>query len=308
MTHHPPRVSVIIPAYNCARWLGQAIDSVLGQTLRDLELLVIDDGSTDATGEVARAYGDRLRYARQENRGPAAARNHGMRLARGELIAFLDADDLWLPAKLERQAALLDRDPRVGVVYCDGLFIDPDGRPIENYVRQTPLHRGRVAIELFCDHFLMTPAVVFRRVLLETAGAFDESLRVGEDYDFFLRLAAAAVTDVVEEKLWARRVVPDSLSRRDYVLDARTDLATLRRFIRRHPEIRAAHRERVRRRLADYHFAFGYRCLEEGRNGLALGQFLRALTHERSRRVFKNLALCALPYPLRRRFKESGDR
>ena len=96
-----PLVSVIIPTYNSAGYIEEALESVFEQTLQDFEIIVVDDGSTDGTGEVLRKYGDRIRYIYQENNGPASARNGGIRVARGEYIAFLDADDLWVSTKLE---------------------------------------------------------------------------------------------------------------------------------------------------------------------------------------------------------------
>src|SRR5262245_54352300 len=125
-----PAVSVIIATYNYGRFLAGALVSALGQTFRDLEVLVIDDGSTDDTGEAVRPYlaDPRVRYHRTEHVGQSAAKDLGVRLARAPLVAFLDADDVWLPHKLERQVALFGADPGLGVVYTRRLLIDENGR------------------------------------------------------------------------------------------------------------------------------------------------------------------------------------
>ena len=108
-------ISCIVPVYNGARFLAQAIDSILAQTRVDLEIIVVEDGSTDRTPDVAKGYGDRVKYVRQENAGPAAARNRGVAEARGEFIAFLDADDTWAPAKLETQLQWFTDSPNLGI-------------------------------------------------------------------------------------------------------------------------------------------------------------------------------------------------
>jgi glycosyltransferase involved in cell wall biosynthesis len=298
-----PRVSVIVPAYNCAGYLDQTLRSVLAQTFADLEILVIDDGSTDATGDVALGFGDAVRYERQNNRGVSAARNRGLSLARGEWIAFLDADDLWEPRKLEAQMALADRRPAAGVIYCLNRYIDGHGAEIENYVRRIGVHRGETFVDLFCEFFLLTSATIVRRDVVQKVGAFDESLKVGEDYDFFLRALLRTELEVVEQPLLRRRVHPGSLSRQDHLLDAETDLATLYRFLERYPQLLRRDPRRVHRRLADYHFSHGWHCLEIGRRAMAARQFRAGLRHERSWRMIKNLLLCAFPSSLRRNLR-----
>jgi glycosyltransferase involved in cell wall biosynthesis len=114
-----PVVSVVIPAFNAARYLGEALDSVFGQTLTDLELVVVDDGSTDETPQVVQGYGSRVRYVRQPNAGVASARNRGVAESSGRYVAFLDADDVWLPGKLERQLEALAARPSARVCHSD---------------------------------------------------------------------------------------------------------------------------------------------------------------------------------------------
>jgi len=274
-------VSVIVPTYNCAGRVVDALDSIAAQSYPHecIEIVVVDDGSTDDTAARVQAFAARspveTRYAVQQNAGPAAARNHGLRLARGDVIAFLDADDSWLPTKLELQVPLLNG--AVGLVYCDAAFVDARGRPIQNYVRRIRAQRGNILLPLFCDFFLLTSSVVLTHAALAEVGPFDESLAVGEDYEFFLRIAKRFHADCVAEKLLIRCVRPDSLSRRDYALDARVDLETLTRFLRDNPRFADHNRDAVNRRIARYRYDFAYRLLSENRRREAIVELMRSL-------------------------------
>lgn len=292
-------VSVVVPTYNCAERLLRALQSVAAQScqLERLECLVIDDGSTDDTAERVRAFAARtpldIRYVRQTNAGPAAARNHGMRLARGDAVAFLDADDTWQPTKLEQQVPLLRGS--VALVYCSNSYVDAFGRPLVNYVRQVPMHRGDILLPLFCNFFLLTSAVVMTRAAIMLTGPFDERLAVGEDYEFFLRVARRFHADHVPRQLLVRCVRPDSLSRRDYALDARIDLDTLIGFVRQHPEFAQRHRREVGRRIAQYRYDFAWRLLEENRRGEAIVELLRSLRSSASVAAARTLVRALVP-------------
>ena len=177
---HRPVVSVVIPAYNAAAFICDALDSVGRQTYPHLELIVIDDGSTDRTAEAVKSLTDlNVRYAYQPNGGPARARNHGLRLARGDVIGFLDADDLWAPGRLHRQLVYLERDPTLDIVLGQiQLF------------RTVPRADGVAEVELDAPRFhqLLPVAALIRRRVFERVGGFDETLRVGEDTDWFMRV------------------------------------------------------------------------------------------------------------------------
>ena len=267
-------VSVIIPTYNCAARLLRALRSVAAQTYRDIEIIVIDDGSTDDTADRVAEWstqnGAKVRYVRQANAGPAAARNHGMRLASGEAIAFLDADDEWCADKLEKQMPLLKEN--VGIVYCANSFVDSDGTPLTDYVRRIALHRGDILLPLFCDYFLLTSAVVISKAAYESVGEFNEQLDVGEDYEFFLRIAQKFHADYSPEELLIRCVRPDSLSRLDYAKDARIDIITLGKLVRENPDFARAHRVEIAKRMASYRYDFGYRLLADNRRDEAIGE------------------------------------
>jgi glycosyltransferase involved in cell wall biosynthesis len=202
----PPLVSIVIPAYNAARFVGRAIESVLNQTYPHWELIVVDDGSTDATPTIVQAYGERLRYICQRNARQAAARNRGVAESRGELIAFLDADDVWRDDKLARQVELLSRNPRLGFVYCLVDEIDATGRVLGQ--RRGGL-RGNVMKEILLREpsgGLCGSTMVISRSRLMEAGGFDVDLPPCEDTDLFWRVAASHPIDYVPEPLAQHRL------------------------------------------------------------------------------------------------------
>lgn len=201
-----PLVSVIIPNYNYARFLPQAIDSALAQTYAPVEIIVVDDGSQDASLEVLKSYGARIRWIAQQNQGVAAARNHGVRLSQGRYLAFLDADDYWLPAKLERQMARFFQDPELGLVYCGADEFNEQGT---QSLRQDGMG-GWVLHELL---LLRRPAFfgggsgfVMSRALFDEVGGFDEALSTSADWDLACRLAARRPFGFVPEVLLKYRL------------------------------------------------------------------------------------------------------
>lgn len=208
-----PAVSVVIPAYNAASFIRRAIDSVLVQTAADLELLVVDDGSSDATLQVLAGYGSRLRAVPQANAGPAAARNRGLAEACGRYVAFLDADDWWLPDKLRQQVALLDSRPEIGFCSTATRVVHADGTPAGDW----PC--GDIGTSLLETLFVQaaavsgsTSGVLARRELLLAAGGFDERLRGFEDPDLWIRLAARAGYACVPQPLTVVVRTPGSVS------------------------------------------------------------------------------------------------
>ncbi len=193
------QVSVIIPTYNRAHVLPRAVDSVLAQTFQQIEILIIDDGSTDNTPEILEAYGDRLMLLSQKNGGVSQARNVGIRAASGTFIAFLDSDDAWMPGKLERQVAALTAHPQLPLCHTEEIWI-------RNGVRVNPKkkHRKRGGyIFPYCLPLcVISPSsTVLRRELLDEVGLFDERLPACEDYDLWLRIACTHEVAFLEEPL-----------------------------------------------------------------------------------------------------------
>ncbi len=184
-----PTVSVVIPAYNSAAYLEDSIESVLGQSYPHFELIVVDDGSTDNTAEVMGSYAGRCTYVRQENAGSAEARNHGIRLAKGELIAFLDADDIWVPHKLERQIEFFKAHPDAGMVYAHHVRVEKDGRERPSRRGLEDLPSGQIFEKLFVQNIIPTSSVILTREAIEKVGMFGADLRRAQDFDLWLRVA-----------------------------------------------------------------------------------------------------------------------
>jgi glycosyltransferase involved in cell wall biosynthesis len=207
----PPLVSVIIPCYNQGTVLAEAIDSALAQTYQHREIIVVDDGSTDQTADVAASYGARIRVVRQANRGLAAARNAGIANAHGTLIGLLDADDRWLPNKLEVEVPWFG-DPATGLVH-GGYRKFPSTLPGAGEVRK-PLGAKTGFHGILGFNVVGAPlSVTFRRATFEQVGRFDETLECGEDWDLWIRFAAVSplvASDVVTAEY---RLSSESMSR-----------------------------------------------------------------------------------------------
>jgi glycosyltransferase involved in cell wall biosynthesis len=201
MINKNPTVSVIIPTYNYADYLPEAIESVLKQTFRDIEVILVDDGSTDNTPQIVQKYltNPLVHYVRKENGGQASAKNRGIIESTGEFIAFLDADDIWFSNKLELQLQLFGKNPHTGVVYSRRIYIDPSGKPLPTIQRK--LHRGSILNKIYITNFVCFSSSIVRKNCFQRLGLFDEKLRFSEDYDFWIRVASLYDFDFVDSPL-----------------------------------------------------------------------------------------------------------
>lgn len=223
-----PLVSVVVPAFNAQAYITTAVDSVLAQTLRDFELIVVDDGSSDGTATALEVYGDALRCLRQANGGVSRARNHGIAESRGRFVAFLDADDAWRPSKLEKQVAtLLDR-PGCRACYSavyladERLSVLGEQRSEEGVVqRDNLLIKGNIVTG-------SASSAICERTLLGEVGGFDENLSLCADWDLWIRLSARTTFAYVDEPLTVYRQSAGSMSRNPRLLEQDT-LALLHR-------------------------------------------------------------------------------
>ena len=212
MSQRPPQLSVVVPAYNRAWCLAEALDSVLAQDVAGVELIVVDDGSTDGTAQMLAGYGEAIRVLRQENRGVSAARNAGIAAAQAELLAFLDSDDVWLPGKLRAQVDFFAARPEALICQTEELWVK-NGRRVNPGRRHRK--RGGMIFEASLELCLVSPsAVMIRRELFERVGRFDEGLPACEDYDLWLRVSRRFPVHLIEAALIVKRGGhPDQLSR-----------------------------------------------------------------------------------------------
>ena len=207
-------ISVIIPTYNRAHLIGQTIDSVLNQVRPPDEIIVVDDGSTDDTAEIVSSYDSRVRYIRQANCGsPGAVRNKGAAEAKGDCIAFIDSDDLWLPDKLEKQMALLEASPELAMVWAYSEGIDDVGNKIPDNIWGTIPDQilGRRVPEdnflaLLAVNFMASHTPVIRSTAFADAGGFDPAVLYSEDHDLWLRISRTHKIDCINEVLAYHRV------------------------------------------------------------------------------------------------------
>jgi glycosyltransferase involved in cell wall biosynthesis len=210
------KVSIIVLTYNRAHLVTETIDSILAQTVKDFELIVVDNESTDNTEEVIKSYTDRrIRYFRHQNNGLVAVnRNYGISKANGEYIAFCDDDDLWMPEKLERQVNLLDLNKELGLVYSDCYIMDENGNlERDTLLSSSRLLRGNVFDKLFQGNFIPMLTVMFRREVLSKVGGFDPKYRIAQDYDLWLRIAEHYPIDFIEKPLAKYRIHGGNVSR-----------------------------------------------------------------------------------------------
>ena len=241
-----PTVSIIINCLNGERYLRQAIDSVFNQTYKDWEIIFWDNGSTDASAEIAKSYGDRVHYFSSEKTLTLGkARNLCMAKSKAEYIAFLDCDDIWLPQKLEKQIPLFEKDPEVALIFSDAIYFNESGNLCQIYRKFKP-SRGKIFKELFRKYFLCMASVVIRRPAIKNIDWFDERIKLFEDACFFLRLAYKFKADYCDEPLVKYRVRPDSGTIMDFGdLPYERDLA-LKTFTDEFPNFKKEHEQDIR--------------------------------------------------------------
>lgn len=210
-----PLVSVIIPTYNREALITLAVQSVLNQTYRQIEIIVVDDGSTDNTREVLREYDGEIKYIYQERSERSKARNEGFMRSRGDYIAFLDSDDLWLPTKVEQQVWVLNEHPDVGLVYAAVKFIDINGEPYFGKLWWDEPAR-KVLYEDLMTHNVITGSlstIMVRRECLDRVGLFDESMNICEDLDLYRRIATHYKFHKIDSVLVKIRIHEDNTQR-----------------------------------------------------------------------------------------------
>jgi glycosyltransferase involved in cell wall biosynthesis len=227
-------VDVIIPAFNAAKYLPAALESVGSQTFEDWQIVLVDDGSTDHTADVVAPFidrfGSKLRYIQQENHGLPAARNAAIRASTSEFLALLDADDVWMPCRLSESIMALAKRPGAGIAYGLITYIDPDGRSLTTFEGNVGHAEGQIAPYIYMRGVeLPCPTITIRRACVDEVGLFDETMRSTEDRDLWLRIALLYEVAFVPKVLAYYRTSPGSMSS-----NSQRMLEAQLQFIRKH--------------------------------------------------------------------------
>jgi len=288
MNRSNPTVSIIIPTYNCETYIAETLDSVVGQTFKDLEIIVIDDGSTDRTREIASSYGVAVRLVTQANSGVCKARNRGIREAAGRYLCLMDHDDYWFPDKLALQLEAMDHHPETGLVYstfswwfadANGMFPNPEfyttERPPEGIDEE---FSGWIYHLLLLDCWVLTSAALIRAEVFEKCGLFDESLPYSEDWDLWLRISREYPFVKLKKSLtlYRQHAYQGNLVTRD--IDYRTELLTraVAKWGLCSPDGRCIAKQEFKRTMSRYHRDFGIRHLLSGNLGMANRSFIKS--------------------------------
>ncbi|NIS18110.1 MAG: glycosyltransferase [Aliifodinibius sp.] len=276
-----PEVSVIIPAYNSSQYILEALDSVFEQSFKDFEVIVIDDGSTDNTKKKIDDYPHQIRYFHQENGGPAKARNLGIRKSEGKYIAFLDADDVWLSTKLEKQVAAFKKDPELGMVITENSLFDEGGIYRTTVGKGNYLMRGDLVTNIFLKSGVVTPTVMVRREVFDKVGLFEESLRIAEDDNMWIRIASSYPITLVDEPLAKIRDHQLRTMRinQNYIIYTRASVEMLLNKYDSH--LAGKIKKLVPRKFYQGNFAIGYRYFEREEYSRARQAFREALRYDK---------------------------
>lgn len=287
-----PLVSVVIPAYNAERYVLEALASVFAQGYEPLEVLLVDDGSQDGTVALVEREAPTVRVIRQANAGAAAARNTGLREARGDLICLLDADDGWFPGKLAAQIEHLRRHPAVGMVFHRWLVWQPDAeghyvapaRAEQQAESIDPAYSGWIYPQLLLDCVVHTSTVMLRRQVVEEIGLFDTQLVNGEDYNYWLRVSRRHEIHKLAGVYSFYREVAGSLTKQTAPKPENYEYRVISRAIQQwglvSPDGRSISRAQAARRLGKLAFNFGLEHFSGGSPRIANAAFRTALQHE----------------------------
>lgn len=284
-----PLVSVIIPAYNCEAYIAQTLEGVLAQTHTAVEVIVVDDGSTDRTAEIVGSFGAPVRLLTQANQRVCRARNRGIEESTGDYLCILDHDDYWAPRKLELQLAALDRSPQADVAFSNFLPWTPDehGRfpapesmfpqDVSDQIDST--YSGWIYHHFLIDCWMLTSSALFRRRAFECSGSFDENLPYSEDWDLWLRMARQHQFIKLAYPTTLYRQHPSQGNRLTRPIDYRTELLekAVRQWGLASPDGQAVSHHDFYRNLARYHREFGIGHLYSGSRRTAIRSLFKAL-------------------------------
>lgn len=274
-----PSVTVIIPCFNRGAFLRQTVDSALAQTWRNVEVIVVDDGSTDDSAQILDAYGDRIRvltHPGRENKGQSASINLGLSSSTSDYVAILDSDDWWEVDKLRVQVEFLESNPKIGLVYCNGYQVAEDGtRKWRMYSDDHQEHSDPARVLADC-YFLVPNNSLIRRAVIDETGGFDESLRAAQDHDMAIRIAEVAKIAYLPVDVFNYRRHDDSISKKNTRLRWSNGFIILDKASNRYP-----YRPReIRKRRAVLHFRMGQVLMSERALLRAGARFLLAFIND----------------------------
>ncbi len=229
-----PLVSIIIPSYNMAKLVLRAVESVLNQTYQNLEIIVVDDGSTDNTKQLLEPYFNKIKYVYKANGGVCSARNAGLRQASGAFIALLDSDDTYMPDKVEKSLKFLQDNPDFGFVHTDTYLVDSQDREIERYQHPKSRYTGWISRQLLKGNFIANPTNFFRRECYDSCGGYEESLFPPGDWDLWLRISKKFKVGYIDEPLSRYSIISNSCFN-DLERTKREEQWVLDRFFKGHP-------------------------------------------------------------------------
>lgn len=295
-----PLVSVVIPAYNCEKYIKETIFSVLNQTYSNIEVVLVDDGSTDRTAEIVQQIAEkdsRLIYMWEKNAGVSAARNKAIRNSKGEFTALLDHDDLWLPQKLERQIPIFNNNSKTALVFSDAYYFDDDHPVLFNHFSKNKPCRGKVFRELFRRNFIPCLTVVLKTKILEGSGYFAEDMDICEEYDLFLRIAYRYEVDYINMPLAKYRVHETNFSK-NVELGIKEGFMLIQNCIHLIPDFEQAFSKELAEKRAELSYLSGKNLWCLGENGKARYEFLKSIKKRLSFRSFFLYALSFFNYRL----------
>lgn len=284
----PPAVSVVIPSYNCEKYIAETISSVLAQTYGDLEVLVVDDGSTDNTRGIVSAFGSPVRLITQSNSGVCVARNRGAKEAKGEFICFMDHDDYWFSDKLALQIDAMSSHPECGVVFASfilwnqdatGSFPASNSFDLSQYPEgEDPEYSGWIYHQFLLDCWMLTSTAMFRREVFERCGTFDETLPYSEDWDLWLRIS--------REYQFIKLKRPNTLYRQHHrqgnrvVRDVDYRTLLLLKAVNKwgfcSPDGQCMRKRQFHEQLSNYHAMFGLQHLSHGKRVIGIHSLTKA--------------------------------
>lgn len=276
------KVSVIIPTYNSKDYIVKAIDSVLAQTYKNIEIIVVDDGSTDNTEKTVSSYLGKIDYFYKKNGGVSSARNAGIIKSTGEFICFLDADDLYEETKIEKQLSLFLENNKYGMVYSDMALFDERGAIAYSYHGEKNIigKSGNIFKEQVLSNLISTITVMAKKVVFNDVGLFDEGLRVGEDYDMWLRVTSKYEVGYVPEVLSFYRRGHQSLTTRKPGTSFKDPIlvSIIKKHLAANPELRKEIPSlKLRKRLFSPYFDSGWSQYHSGNQLLAFKYFKAGL-------------------------------